>query len=254
MYAAWKSQIAYTTPNMNGFQATVALTNPNQGFDAVNMDRLGVEGKASYSFATNDVTGKVWASGASYDVTTAATTSNVGTCVSASNGTSLTDTETDGTCASGTTKLVSRTAANASQSYTASIFDIGATVNVANFGLTGYYYKGDGAGTTLFGLSGATAAGKKRDSDGGYVQATYVLPTKTKVGFSYGISNLDKASGEDDTNLVDSSRRYTVGAYHPLTKHLNLVAEYNDVEQESHLATIRDTKAKTVSLGAILFF
>ena len=31
IYAAWKGQIAYTTPNMNGFQATVGITNPNQG-------------------------------------------------------------------------------------------------------------------------------------------------------------------------------------------------------------------------------
>ena len=26
----------------------------------------------------------------------------------------------------------------------------------------------------------------------------------------------------------------TVGAYHPLTKHLNLVAEYSNVESEAH--------------------
>ena len=30
-----------------------------------------------------------------------------------------------------------------------------------------------------------------RDSDGGYVQATYVIPTGTKLGVSYGISKLD---------------------------------------------------------------
>jgi len=31
IYAAWKGQVAYTTPNFNGFQATVGITNPNQG-------------------------------------------------------------------------------------------------------------------------------------------------------------------------------------------------------------------------------
>jgi predicted porin len=71
-YAAWKGQVAYTTPNFNGFQATVGITNPNQGFGSANQERFGVEGKASYSFAANDVTGKVWVSGATYDVTTAA--------------------------------------------------------------------------------------------------------------------------------------------------------------------------------------
>jgi len=72
-YADWKSQVAYTTPNMNGFQATIALT---QGWNAtgstgasslVTTNRGGsnpaYEGKASYSFSANDVTGKVWVSG-----------------------------------------------------------------------------------------------------------------------------------------------------------------------------------------------
>ena len=31
LYPGWRGQIAYTTPNMNGLQATVAITNPNQG-------------------------------------------------------------------------------------------------------------------------------------------------------------------------------------------------------------------------------
>jgi predicted porin len=31
IYPAWKGQISYTTPNMNGFQATIGITNPDQG-------------------------------------------------------------------------------------------------------------------------------------------------------------------------------------------------------------------------------
>ena len=197
IYAAWKGQISYTTPDMNGFQATIAVTNPNQvsndASNAINQDRLGIEGSAQYSW-TGDVAGKVWASFASYDY-------------------------------QGST---------ASVDYTIDAFDIGATVTSGNLGLTGYYYTGDGLGTTLFGANGATAAGKKRDSDGGYLQATYVIPTGTKLGVAYGVSNLDKASGEADSALVDSNERWTVGAYHPLTKHLNLVAEYNSIESEAH--------------------
>ena len=175
IYAAWKGQIAYTTPDMNGFQATIAVTNPNQvandAANAIGQDRLGVEGSAQYSW-TGDVAGKVWASFASYDY-------------------------------QGTT---------ASVDYTIDAFDIGATVTSGNLGVTGYYYTGDGLGTTLFGNLGATAAGKKRDSDGGYLQATYVIPTGTKLGVAYGVSNLDKASGEADSALVDSNERWTVGA------------------------------------------
>ena len=217
IYAAWKGQIAYTTPNMNGFQATVGITNPNQasGNDLF-QDRFGVEGKASYSW-TGDVAGKVWAGFASYDVTLA---------------NSVTDND-----------------------YTMDVFDIGVNVTSGNLGLVGYYYNGDGVGTTFMGLNGYdTTQGKKRDSDGGYVQATYVIPTGTKLGVAYGVSNLDKASGASAGNLLDKNERWTIGAYHPLTKHLNLVAEYNMIEAEAHDSSIDDHENDSFSLGAILFF
>ncbi len=51
IYPAWRGQIAYTTPNMNGFQATIAITNPNQGQRSywcqhTIQDRFGLEAKA----------------------------------------------------------------------------------------------------------------------------------------------------------------------------------------------------------------
>jgi predicted porin len=236
LYAAWKGQIAYTTPNFNGFQATVALTNPNQPFGVsstslnadrttttVNQDRFGLEGKASYSFSADAMSGKLWVSGATYDVTTS-TTSNAG--------------------------------------YTATVADIGLNVNAGNIGLTGYYYRGEGVGTTLLGLEGVSDTGLKRDSDGGYLQATYKLPTATKIGLAYGVSKLDQANSADTTGssvgaaggyaLVSENNRITLGAYHPITKHLNLVAEYNDIETKTHSGL--NNKQDIGSLGAILFF
>jgi len=214
-YAAWKAQASYTTPNFNGFQATAGITNPNQIGTSDSSDRpqgrYGVEGKASYAFTANDVTGKVWASGASYSATGA------------------------------TYQTVDIWAA-----------DIGVNVNVAGLGLTGYYYGGEGSGITFFGSNGVTAAGLKRDSDGGYVQATYVLPFKTKIGAAWGESNLDKANAADTGTLVKSQERWTVGAYHPLTKHLNLVAEYSDIKLQSQANA--KNEYSNMSLGAILFF
>jgi predicted porin len=224
---------------MNGFSATIAITNPNQGnFGAAStvtaaattalelyQDRFGVEGQVMYEF-TGDVAGKVWASGASYDVT-------VGT----NSGATLT-----------------------TDSYTASVYDIGANVNFGNLGLTAYWYDGEGVGSTMMGgfggANGSAVVGteaKKRDSDGGYVQATYVIPTGTKLGLAYGESNLDTASGETNATLVDKNERWTVGAYHPLTKHLNLVAEYNKIESEAQTSS-NNTESQSFSLGAILFF
>jgi len=246
IYPAWKGQIAYTTPNMNGFSATIGITNPNQGTQSNSLvgiggdtvstelyqDRFGIEGQLMYEW-TGDVAGKVWASGASYDVT------------------GMVDTGTH-------------------DSYTASVYDIGATVSTGNLSVTGYYYNGDGVGTTFLGNLGAYADSsndklRRRDSDGGYLQATYVIPTGTKLGVAYGVSNLDEASGENQDDiaaaeiagnlayLVDKNERWTVGAYHPLTKHLNLVAEYNDIKREGHDSAL-ENEYDSISLGAILFF
>jgi len=212
IYPAWKGQIAYTTPNFNGLQATVGITNPNQASaNQLNQDRFGLEGKVSYTFDTNGINTKVWTSGASYKVTPAT-----------------------------------------GAEYNAWAADVGATATLGKFGLTGYYYRGEGAGTTTFGANGVDASGQRRDSDGYYVQGTYVLPIKTKLGLAYGKSNLDKANSSDSASLVDYNERYTVGAYHPLTKHLNLVAEYNRVESQAHSGATN--KSDTISTGAILFF
>jgi hypothetical protein len=264
LYADWKAQIAYTTPNFNGFQATAGLTQ-NWGaarsgtgvkvaastpattaslsassitvtmgttsaatyYSAASSARssqTAYEGKASYSFAANDVSGKVWVSGIANRV------NDLGAGV----------TVEDNVAYAG---------------------DIGANVNVAGFGLTGYYYGGRGIGTTGQMWDGYATNGKSRDSDGGYVQATYALPTKTKIGASWGISKLDLASGESSTRadaalssgaLVKENEMWTIGAYHPLTKHLNIVAEYSHLNSENHAG--QENKNKTGSLGAILFF
>jgi len=222
MYADWKSQIAYSSPNWNGFSFTAGVT---QAWNAVGIDaglstgqRGGAspafEGKASYEWA-GDVGGKVWVSGISQKVEGA--------------------------------------------NDRAEAVDIGATVNVAGFGLTGYYYDGRGIGQTLQLFGGFDAAGNRRDSNGGYVQGTYTIPgVGTKLGLSWGESRLDSNGGADVGGDVKDSM-WTIGAYHPLTKHLNLVAEYSDVKHEVTGANPLfvnngEGKSKTVSLGAILFF
>ena len=141
----------------------------------------------------------------------------------------------------------------AAESHDVTVMDIGVNLNVGNLGLVGYYYSGEGVGTTLLGLGGADANSNERDSDGGYVQATYVIPAVTKLGVAYCVSRLDATSQEGaGTALLDENNRWTVGAYHPLTKHLNLVAEYNQVESENHAGASAESDA--ISLGAILFF
>jgi len=230
IYADWKPQISYTTPNMSGFQATVGIAQPFlatsdagvAGATTLTSSSVNAspayEGKASYSFAANDVTGKVWVSGIS--------------------------------------QKVGSFGARGNEDNVAYAGDIGANVNFAGFGLTGYYYGGNGIGTTGQQSNGyaLNAAGNAvgRDVDGGYIQATYILPTKTKVALSWGTSNVD-AAGNDGNTYLDSNELWSAGVYHPLTKHLNLVAEYNNQRTEAHNSSLRNT-ANVGSIGAILFF
>jgi predicted porin len=98
-----------------------------------------------------------------------------------------------------------------------------------------------------------SAGGKTRDSEGGYVQATYKFQ-KLKVGVSYGISELKLAAGEvqlGDT-LVKRNASVVGGLYYSLTKHLTLVGEYIDTKATAwggNSATEKD-----YAIGGILFF
>jgi predicted porin len=216
MYADWKSQVAYTSPNWNGFSFTAGVTqswDPTAvGFNGVgNFERGGsqpaYEGKVSYEWA-GDVGGKVWASGITQNVEIADDRANA--------------------------------------------WDIGATINLAGFGLTGYYGQGEGTGTAVLFNGGYDAAGNSRDSKDWYVQGTYTLPgVGTKLGVSYGESKLEYNSVDAATDDYKNTM-WTVGAYHPLTKHLNLVAEYS--QQKLKDDGDFNGKAKTIALGAILFF
>ena len=257
IYADWKPQIAYTTPNFSGFQATVGISQAFTGTTFLKDDNTtttsvtfassaspAYEGKASYSFSANDVAGKVWVSGIAQHV------GGKGTLAGVANATGLTGTAASFT---GIANNVDPTA------YAA---DVGANLNYAGFGLTGYGYYGSGIGTegqmlNGYGYNTAGTNLSARNSYGGYVQATYILPTKTKAGISWGESKLDLADGELGTSgnsakLVKKNDMWTAGLYHPLTKHLNLVAEYSYVRAENQAN--QENNSNIGSLGAILFF
>ena len=147
-------------------------------------------------------------------------------------------------------------------------FDVGAKISFAGLGLVGYYYDGKniggssmafGGGTSLSGLNNDVGAGD-RDVKGGYAQVTYKLPVGTTLGASYGISKIDQTAGDRALNTAAltgdfENESVIVGAYHPVTKHLNLVGEYTNTEYQN-ISNFKgyDGKAKTFALGAILFF
>jgi len=245
IYADWKGQISYSSPNWNGFQVTGGVM---EGFGNGRED-LGYEAKATYDFAANDVTGRVWVSGITQQSKVAAVAGSV------NYAQALADTVAGGVLTSGA--LAANVAANTTaavpgSSYTSRGMDIGAKVAYQGFGLVGYYYNGDGLDgqKVLGGLFNAN--GEKSNDSGGYVQATFAVPTiGTKLGASWGTS-MSKGTTFDIEN-----ESWIVGAYHPLTKSLNLVAEYTQQEITNSKATgtaVKKTENDTISLGAILFF
>jgi predicted porin len=225
IYADWKGQMSYTSPNWSGFQVTVGAMegfkpNTNAALGAVspagtaNANNLAYEGKVTYDF-TGDVSGRVWLSG-----------------------------------------ITQKTEA-ANDNYTSRGVDLGAKVSAGAFGLVGYVYDGRGLDSQKTALQGLfNGNGEKSKDDGGYVQGTFAVPgLGTKLGLSYGESNSKSDSGSA-TQFDIRNKSWIVGAYHPLTKSLNLVAEYTDQEVKDKDATSGAYKSdrKTISLGAILFF
>jgi predicted porin len=219
IYADWVGQISYASPNWNGFSFNVGMrepwTNGNVGTDRNN---LGFEGKVAYDWA-GDVSGKVWA-------------------------------EYVNQKHEGTTPGY--------DSYTSDAWGIGGKVAVSGFGLVGYYYDGRGVDSNTTGgvVSGLEFLGGNKSQDsGGYVQGTYTIAAANnlKIGLSWGESQTQS----DINGVYDiKNESWIIGAYYPLTKSLNLVAEYTDQKVKNHDApsTADELKAKTLALGAILFF
>jgi len=223
IYADWKGQISYASPNWNGFSFSAGVfenfkpgyTSPVGGSAAngsnANTSNMDYEGKIAYDFAVNDVTGRVWLSGITQK------------------------TEVSGGGAG----------------YTSNGIDIGGKVSAYGISLVGYYYDGEGLDSQNVLAQGLfNGNGVKSDDNGGYVQATYVIPgVGTKLGASWGESDSKYQSAFDIQN-----QSWIIGAYHPLTKSLNLVAEYTNQEIKNTAAGSTKTENDTVSLGAIMFF
>ena len=137
MYADWKGQIQYTSPDWNGFQFSVAIVDPwglvnlsglslDAGSFAQDGDTYGIEGKMGYTWKSDDFSGKIWASVINQQVDTS-------------------------------NPLLGNTDATA--------FDIGAKIGIAGFEGVAYWYSGDGAGTTDFLFDAVAIHGRRELGD-----------------------------------------------------------------------------------------
>ena len=263
LYADWIGQMQYQSPNFGGFQVQGAIREP---LASVANSKLGYEGKATFDFNSNDVSGRIWLGGIHQEVSTAAVAAGDASTVSGIVTTNFTAALATGNQVT-TTTTTAGSAAVAAVKKDARAVDVGAKINFAGLGLVGYYYDGKNIGGSSMIAPGTSASGLNydtsaddRDVRGGYVQATYKLPVGTTLGASYGISKIKETAGDRALNTAAltgdfENESYIVGAYHPITKHLNLVGEYTNTEYQN-IANFKgyDGKAKTFALGAILFF
>lgn len=225
LYADWKGQVQYSSPNWGGFSFNVAVVDPwglvnlsGVSLDAGSFSQegstYGLEGKVAYAWE-GDFSGKVWASFISQKLKSA--------------NPALNDEDALG-------------------------FDVGAKVGFGGFELVGYYYTGEGIGSAGFLFDAVDAAGNTRDSDGMYAQATYKIPGPgTKIGVSWGESNLDRGSADPvTTSLFETNESIVFGIYHPLTSALQLVLEYTQTEATAHNGN--EAEEKAIAVGAILSY
>lgn len=226
IYTDWQPQITYTTPSLGGFSGSIGAFQPlnTTGYTGHNSPQL----QAGVSFAWGDpksgeANGKVWVDVVSQTLKA----------VSAD--------------------VAGNNAAGISNDFTGTAVDGGVKFDIAGFEAVLYGYTGKGVGTTGLYLMPTSASGDKRDSDGGYVQATYKFD-KLKIGLSYGVSNL-KQAGNDATEVPDLLKKNesgVVGLYYSLTKSVTLVGEY--IDSRSHAHSGNSAEEKDVAVGGIVFF
>jgi hypothetical protein len=241
VYADWIPQITYTTPKIAGVQASVGIFQPLDEFQYAGSNADGtsysasstqhsspmIQGRVTYETTFGDVKAKIWASFLIQHQQNLQYMNNA------------TQTST------GTHHAAMVEAA-----------DIGTKITYKGFEGVAYYYRGSGLGTTGLFFDGVAANGRKRDSEGYYVQGAYNVTERLKLVGSYGVSNLYLASNEaqtaDPAYLVRRNQSIIGAAYYHMTDWLNLVAEYAHTSSVAHNGG--SEKDNTASAGVILFF
>lgn len=212
IYTDFQPQITYTSPKIGGFQAAIGAFQPLVTIGNNEVNKTpGFQAKITYDLTAGGVSGHFWVNGISQ--------------------------KHDGV--------------GGAPSYTGRGFDIGTRLTFGKAGLVGYYYGGSGIGTTGLFILSTDAAGRKRHSDGFYVQGTYGIG-KLTLGASYGESHLDLAKGEINPTLLDTNSSWVGQARYGLTDWVTLVGEYTHSRAEAHGGNHATSNA--LATGAILFF
>jgi hypothetical protein len=249
IYTDFMPQITYITPVFAGLQASLGIFQPLNGANIFTGAALSEEslqhsapmlqGRLTYDYKTDAWTAHAWAGFVEQQ---------------------LDDIAVPGVA--GTTSVKDKTGIGG---------EAGLALTFGPVGVTGYYYRASGVGTTGLFLDSIALNGELRDSEGGYIQA-FVKPTdKLKIIGSYGVSSLYLANGEaaydsyasinslgqpiiinPTQGLLRRNESETGGLYYAVTPWLTALGEYTHAESKSHGPD--STSANSVSVGAIVFY
>lgn len=223
-YAAWRSQIKWTSNDMNGFKVALAVVDNASG-------AIELSGQPTGSVATGgeDNSELRYEADLSY--------------AGAFDGGSY------------TAWLSGMTQQHDALADDANAWTVGSTLAIAGFELMAQYSQaedatnGTGATVTPFDANTNTVtpavASRGVDWSQYMVQGGYRFAGTTLVSANY-------AELKDDTNGAtnDSTDKYTVGVYHDVNANLKLVAEYSKVEEDGANGIDQDIFA----LGGFVFF
>ncbi len=218
VYPDFRTRFVYQTPDMNGFQLSVGIFDPqeplgNGGISETDTPQFQAEATFNSAFEGGSFSG--WAGFLWQEQEIMAHAGSPGG-----------DIESVG-------------------------WNVGATVSASGFSMTGSYYDGEALGSVLFALGGGDAFGcsaagcNEADNDGFYVQASYTFNGTTKIGGGYGEStqNADAMYGIGKTER----ELWTMGVYHDVNSWLKVVAEYSNFDAGAG-------ETDTFSLGGFLLW
>ncbi|MFZ1906245.1 MAG: hypothetical protein WAU56_12750 [Steroidobacteraceae bacterium] len=229
IYTDWLAQIDYTTPDLSGFAVTVGVYDP---LNSLSDFGATVEAKKAPGFHAKLTYTLPIAEGTKLYLSAAFITQ-----------------QQDYVAPAGSLTLTATP-----YSYTGDGVDFFAKFDLQNLELIGYYYHGEGLGSTALFDGGDFGFGQTRTSDGFFAQATYKFGP-VKLGVNYGRSNLDYANAADqlaNPDMLDYNQKVTGGVYYSLTKNLMLLGEVSGVKSQSQAGG--SNSATTVNVGAFLGF
>jgi len=234
VYADWMPQVTYTTPDYNGFTASVGIFTP---YTAANTFTGGAVSAAITGHDAPQVQAQLHYKGQIApdtkivlwtDAVFQQHRANIGDNVFMTPGSKVQSWGIDG----------------------------GGKIDFYGFSFLAYGYYGEGLGTTGIFTDGFSLNGQRRKTYGGYAQGSYNITEKFMIGASWGVSRMDSNSFDIvqayNPFLLRSNESYIGFARYKLTNWMNIQAEYiHNIARNQSGGKIESDE---LAIGTVWFF